>query len=64
MTKHDPFIMLPHTVYDSPAFAALDPIHITVLLLLMRKHNGHNNGSIALGVRPNLNSWRGDGLSN
>jgi hypothetical protein len=51
MTKHDPFIMLPHTVYDSPAFAALDPIHITVLLLLMRKHNGHNNGSIALGVR-------------
>jgi hypothetical protein len=51
MTKHDPFIMLPHAVYDSPAFAALKPIDIAVLLLLIRKHNGHNNGGIALGVR-------------
>jgi hypothetical protein len=51
MIKHDPFIMLPHAVYDSPAFAALKPIDIAVLMLLLRKHNGHNNGDIALGVR-------------
>jgi hypothetical protein len=51
MTKHNPFIMLPHAVYDSPAFAALKPIDIAVLLLLIRKHNGHNNGAIALGLR-------------
>ena len=51
MTKHDPFIMLPHTIYDSPIFAALKPIHIAVLLLLIRKYNGHNNTAIALGIR-------------
>jgi hypothetical protein len=51
MTKHDPFIMLPYTDYDSPLFAALEPIHIAVLLLLIRKYNGQNNGSITLGVR-------------
>ena len=51
MTQHDPFIMLPHVVYDSPAFAVLKPIDIAVLLLLMRKHNGHNNGAIVLGLR-------------
>jgi hypothetical protein len=51
MTTHDPFIMLPHAVYDSPTFAALGPIHIAIILLLIRKHNGHNNGAIALGVR-------------
>ena len=51
MTKHDPFIMLPHAVYDSPAFALLAPLDIAVLLLLIRKHNGHNNGEISLGAR-------------
>ena len=51
MTKHEPFIMLPHAVYDSPEFAELNPIDVAVLLLLIRKHNGHNNGRIALGVR-------------
>jgi hypothetical protein len=51
MANHDPFIMLPHAVYDSPAFAALKPIDIAVLLLLIRKHNGHNNGGISLGLR-------------
>jgi len=51
MTKHDPFIMLPYDIYDSAIFAALEPIHIAILLLLIRKHNGHNNGAIALGVR-------------
>ena len=49
--KGERFIMLPHAVYDSPAFAMLAPIDIAVLLLLIRKHNGRNNGDIALGVR-------------
>ena len=43
--------MLPHTVYDSPVFATLKPVDIAVLLLLIRKHTGHNNGAISLGVR-------------
>jgi hypothetical protein len=49
--KGERFIMLPHAVYDSPAFAMLAPIDVAVLLLLIRKHNGRNNGEIALGVR-------------
>ena len=51
MSKHGPFIMLPHAVYDSPTFAALKPIDIAALLVLIRKYNGHNNGAIPLGVR-------------
>jgi len=51
MTKHEPFIMLPQAVYNSPAFEALNPIDIAVLLLLLSKRNGHNNGALALGVR-------------
>jgi hypothetical protein len=49
--NNDKYIKLPHSVYDSPEFAALKPIEIAVLLLLIRKHNGHNNGNISLGVR-------------
>ena len=51
MSKHEPFIMLPQVVYNSPAFAALKSIDIAVLLLLLSKRNGHNNGALALGVR-------------
>jgi hypothetical protein len=51
MAKHEPFIMLPYSVYDNPSFAALRPIHLALLLALIRKHNGRNNGSIALGIR-------------
>jgi hypothetical protein len=45
------FIKLPHAVYDSPAFEALSPIEIRVLLAVLYKFNGHNNGGISLGVR-------------
>jgi hypothetical protein len=55
MTQHAPFIMLPYATYDSPTFAALKPIDIAVLLLLIRKHNGHNNGAISLGLREIVN---------
>ena len=42
-----PFIKLPYWVHDS---TTLRPIHVALLLALIRKHNGHNNGSIALSV--------------
>jgi hypothetical protein len=45
------FIMVPHAVYDSPEFGSLKPISVAVLLLVMRKYNGYNNGAIQLGVR-------------
>jgi DNA-binding transcriptional regulator YhcF (GntR family) len=43
--------MVPHAVYDSTAFATLMPIDVAVLLTLIRKHTGINNGAISLGVR-------------
>jgi hypothetical protein len=51
MSNPDGFIKLPYAVYDSPAFQQLKPIDVAVLLLLIRKHNGHNNGAISLGLR-------------
>ena len=51
MTKHGPFIMLPHGIFDSPGYRALHPIDRDVLMLLLRKHNGRNNGAIPLGTR-------------
>ena len=51
MSEGEGFIKLPYAVYDSPEFANLNSIDVAVLLLLIRKHNGHNNGRIALGVR-------------
>jgi predicted transcriptional regulator len=50
MTAHG-FVMLPYSTYDSPEFAALKPIDVAVLVLLIRKHDGNNNGNISLGVR-------------
>jgi hypothetical protein len=47
----DKFIRLPYPVYDAPEFQALKPIELAVLLLLIRKHTGYNNGNISLGVR-------------
>jgi DNA-binding IclR family transcriptional regulator len=49
--KNPPFIMVPHAIYDSPAWKTLLPIDIAVLLVLIRKHNGYNNGGIPLGIR-------------
>lgn len=45
------FIMLAHAVYDSPQFGSLKPIDVAVLLLVMRKYHGYNNGAIQFGVR-------------
>ena len=40
MTKHGPFIMLPHGIFDGPGYRALHPTDRDVLMLLLRKHNG------------------------
>lgn len=50
-THGPPFIQLHWWVYDSPAFQSLKPGPRALLLALLRRHNGSNNGSIALGVR-------------
>jgi len=55
MTKNEKFIKLPYEVFDSPEFKALEHIDIRVLLLLIRKYNGFNNGGIQLGVREVVN---------
>jgi hypothetical protein len=49
--KSGGWIQLPYAIYDSTAFAKLKSIDIAVLLLLIRKHNGRNNGNVSLGVR-------------
>ena len=51
MTKRGPFIMLPHGIFDGPGYRALHPTDRDVLMLLLRKHNGRNNGAIPLGIR-------------
>lgn len=45
------FIMLENYVFDSPAFRSLRPGPRALLLELIRRHNGNNNGTIGLGVR-------------
>jgi hypothetical protein len=42
-------------VFDAPEFDKLQAIDVRVLLLLIRKHNGHNNGAIVLGLREVVN---------
>lgn len=46
-----PFVMVPNYMFDSPAFRSLDRVARCLLLELIRRHNGHNNGEIALGQR-------------
>lgn len=59
MTK---FVMLTHEIFDSGRYRALEPIDRDVLWLLIRKHNGRNNGSISLGTRE-VAAWYGCGKS-
>ena len=45
------FIMMPYCVFDDPKFVALSAVEKVILFLLIRRHNGKNNGAIPLGVR-------------
>jgi hypothetical protein len=48
---NDGFVMLPHAVFDCPAYGALSAAERTVMWHLVRLHNGRNNGRISLAVR-------------
>lgn len=43
--------MIPHIVYDSAAFRSCKPAERAVLIDLIRRHNGRNNGFLALSAR-------------
>jgi hypothetical protein len=47
----DSFIKRPHAVFDSKEFENLEHVDVRILLLLIRKWNGFNNGNISLGTR-------------
>jgi hypothetical protein len=49
--KHPPFMMMLHKVFDSEEYRALTSLERDILWLLIRRHNGRNNGGISLGVR-------------
>lgn len=49
--RGDPFIMVRWQLYDSPAFLSMKPGPRALLLALVRRYDGRNNGAIALGVR-------------
>lgn len=44
------FILLPHSVTDTPKFRELTPSSVVVLLAIIHEHNGRNNGAIPFGV--------------
>jgi hypothetical protein len=45
------FILLDHNLLDSEAFRALSAPAVKVLVIIMRRYNGANNGEISFGVR-------------
>lgn len=47
--RNPPFLMLPQAIYDSEEFASLSPAAVRVLLVLIRAHNGTNNGALPCG---------------
>ncbi|MGH6820134.1 MAG: hypothetical protein ACREDU_04645, partial [Methylocella sp.] len=47
----DPFVKLPNFVLDSMAFCSLSALSQALLIHLVRRHNGNNNGLIGLGHR-------------
>jgi len=49
--KHPPFVMLTHGVFDSDAYRDLSSKERDILWLLIRRHDGRNNGAIPLGTR-------------
>ncbi len=53
--KPERFIMLEHWILKRPAWKSLTPREVRVLLLLLERHNGSNNGRIGLSVRDAAN---------
>ena len=50
-TGREPFVMLPHWVFDSPAYRSLKPGPRALLWEINRRFNGFNNGKIAFSQR-------------
>lgn len=50
-SKTDRFVMLEHWVLGSEAWKSLTPQAVSILINLMRRYNGRNNGEISLSVR-------------
>ena len=46
-----PFVMLPHWAFDSPAYRSLKPGPRAILWELVRRYNGANNGQIGFSQR-------------
>jgi hypothetical protein len=49
--KHQGFTKLDHVIQDSIAFRDLSPHAVRILLEIMRRYNGKNNGTIPLSCR-------------
>lgn len=49
--KSPPFVMLPHRVVESSAWACLDPVARCSLIELIHLFNGSNNGSLYLSTK-------------
>jgi hypothetical protein len=47
----DRFVQIPYWVLESDAFLAVSSSAIKLLLFIMKRHNGVNNGKIAFGAR-------------
>lgn len=47
----EPFVKLPNFVLDSAAFGSLSALSQALLVHLVRRYNGNNNGLIGLGHR-------------
>jgi hypothetical protein len=45
------FVQLDYWILESPAFLALSPNAKVVLLFMLKRYNGSNNGKIGFGVR-------------
>jgi hypothetical protein len=45
------FVRLPNDIVDNDAFAGLSPVATRILILLIRRFNGYNNGRIPCSIR-------------
>lgn len=49
--KAGTFVMIPHIVIDSAAYQSCKPTERAILVELVRRYNGYNNGFIGLSAR-------------
>jgi len=62
----EPFVGIVRSVFDSPAFVALSPHAVKLLMVLLSQYKGDNNGNLTvawslvskLGIRSKTTLWR------